>query len=325
MTLKECLNMWIAQYNEFKEQFDKAVKVNPNFKFVVDLMSKKYEKYNYDELNELADFSLSKKGYEVCVTICKNNDGTARLSIVLNCWFSSDDNDMVDCTINDLSDTKFLEKMKSKFGDKFDTDIYTISVSNMEDDDFSFEDRHTVIDYEDENEALDAARELAEELAMSYNQCICISVYAGEKRKPSGDIVGDDTVDIFTISTKSRGETVRARKRAGYCKLTVDEYADENISRKMGSASKVIVLFIVKLDNDGNISYSADRYESVEKARERADELLREWLEDNEFTCDETEAEKNFMVLCTKEECGNLITVTRNDDIDEFDALIKEF
>ena len=47
MTLKECFNMWIAQYNEFKERFEKAVEVNPDFNSVVDSMSSKYTKYNY--------------------------------------------------------------------------------------------------------------------------------------------------------------------------------------------------------------------------------------------------------------------------------------
>ena len=325
MTLKECFNLWIAQYNEFKERFEKAVEVNPDFNSVVDSMSSKYTKYNYDEINELADFSLSKKGYEVCVTICKNNDGTARLSIVLNCWFSLGNNHMIDCTIDDLKDDKFLSKMKAKFGDKFDTDIYTISVSNMEDDNFSFDDRHTVIDYEDEHEAIDAARELAEELHNSFSDCICISVLTGEKRKPSGDVVGDDLVDIYTISTKSRGETVRARKRAGYCKLTVDEYADEIISNRMGNSEKVIILTIIKLDSDGNISYSVDRYESVEKAKQRAEELLVFWMNENDFTFDEDKSENFCMSLCTREDHGNLIVVNRTDYIDEFNALISEF
>ena len=41
MTLKECFNIWIAQYNEFKERFEKAVEVNPDFNSVVDSMSSK--------------------------------------------------------------------------------------------------------------------------------------------------------------------------------------------------------------------------------------------------------------------------------------------
>ena len=53
---------------------------------------------------------------------------------------------------------------------------------------------------------------------------ICITVYGGEYKTLDGNFYGEP-VDIWTISNKSKEETVIGRRNAGYVSEEVNEYA----------------------------------------------------------------------------------------------------
>ena len=100
--------------------------------------------------------------------------------------------------------------------------IFTLSATHLSNEDEIF-DALAVVDYESEDAAISAARELAEKLAASYDDVCQVTVFSGEYRIPGGDVYGE-AYDIFTISSKSKEETIEARKKAGYVQLEVNEY-----------------------------------------------------------------------------------------------------
>lgn len=104
------------------------------------------------------------------------------------------------------------------------TPIFTLSVTNLGIEEEIF-DARAVVEYESEEAAVKAARELAGDLASSCDDVCQVTVYSGEYRTPEGNVYGE-TYDILTISSKSKKKTMEARKKAGYVQLEVNEYVD---------------------------------------------------------------------------------------------------
>ena len=104
------------------------------------------------------------------------------------------------------------------------TKIFTISATNLKTEEEVY-DVLAVVDYFSEDSAIAAARELAEKCNVNYGEVCNVTVYAGEYKTESGDILGEP-MDVYTISSKSKEATIEARKRAGYVSLEVNEYID---------------------------------------------------------------------------------------------------
>ena len=83
--------------------------------------------------------------------------------------------------------------------------------------------RYTSQTYYSEQRAIDAARDMADDLT-DEDDVILISVFAGEEEDLEGNVWGD-CFDIFTISNQDEESTIRARKAFGYADRTVNEYA----------------------------------------------------------------------------------------------------
>lgn len=104
------------------------------------------------------------------------------------------------------------------------TKIFTISATNLKTEEEVY-DVLAMVDYFSGEAAIAAARELAEKCNTSYDEVCNVTVFAGEYKTESGDILGEP-MDIYTISSKSKEVTIEARKRVGYASLEVDEYID---------------------------------------------------------------------------------------------------
>ena len=106
--------------------------------------------------------------------------------------------------------------------------IFTIQATRLSkeyDEEEPYEDmQYTCQTYYNEQRAIDAARDMADNL-IDEDDVILISVFAGEEEDLEGNIWGDDKFDIFTISNKDEETTIRARKAFGYVDPTVNEYA----------------------------------------------------------------------------------------------------
>ena len=105
--------------------------------------------------------------------------------------------------------------------------IFTIQATRLSkeyDEEESYEDmRYTSQTYYNEQRAIDAARDMADDLT-DEDDVILISVFAGEEEDLDGNVWGD-VFDIFTISNQDEESTIRARKAFGYADPTVNEYA----------------------------------------------------------------------------------------------------
>ena len=104
------------------------------------------------------------------------------------------------------------------------TPIFTISAIDIDFDVPYEEMKYDGQIYYSEEEAMEAAREWCSELTGPDEPLICITVYAGEYKTPDGNFWGEP-YDIWTISNKSKEETVIGRRNAGYVSEEVDEYA----------------------------------------------------------------------------------------------------
>ena len=105
--------------------------------------------------------------------------------------------------------------------------IFTIQATRLSkeyDEEESYEDmRYTGQTYYNEQRAIDAARDMADDL-IDEDDVILISVFTGEEEDLEGNVWGD-CFDIFTISNQDEESTIRARKAFGYADPTVNEYA----------------------------------------------------------------------------------------------------
>ena len=105
--------------------------------------------------------------------------------------------------------------------------IFTIQATRLSkeyEEEESYEDmRYTSQTYYNEQRAIDAARDMADDL-IDEDDVILISVFAGEEEDLDGNVCGD-CFDIFTISNQDEESTIRARKAFGYAEPTVNEYA----------------------------------------------------------------------------------------------------
>lgn len=100
--------------------------------------------------------------------------------------------------------------------------IFTIDVSDIINEE-GIMDARTCVDYNSEDEAINVAKEIANDFS-SDNNVIEISVFAGEYENENGDVFGEP-FDIFTATNVSKEKSVAARKQANYVKETVDYYA----------------------------------------------------------------------------------------------------
>jgi len=87
----------------------------------------------------------------------------------------------------------------------------------------------------------------------------------------------------------------------------------------------IVILNVVKLDNDGNIDIVLEHHNSKDEARASAERHIDEWLSHYDFTLDEKKASEGDDYLCEREDYGNLTEVRYVDGIAEIDTLIKEF
>ena len=103
-------------------------------------------------------------------------------------------------------------------------EIFTISIDRVYDESEYEYMPYTTQNYYSEDDVLNDAHMIAEELR-SDEDLLIINVFCGEYETPSGDVFGEPYA-FFTISNKSKEETIKGRKDAGFINPECDEYAD---------------------------------------------------------------------------------------------------
>lgn len=182
-------------------------------------------------------------------------------------------------------------------------------------------------DSQTEEEIMEIARNTARELSMKYTDVLFVRIHKGYKRLDGGEIAGDP-FGYYNISSKTKGETMRARRLACGKNLEVNEYTDiaPVIGEKKEDCKTTVMMNIVKLDKNGNLERTLEQYASVEEARRAAEECVDHWIMINNLTTDEEEAKSHSHIgLCIKEDYGNVLEVRSIRNIQEISILIKEF
>jgi len=100
-------------------------------------------------------------------------------------------------------------------------EIFTLNIFDVEDEE-GIDDMQYARDYESEEEAIQAAREVAQKYA-DDDSVINVFVMAGEYMDEQGNVFGEPDA-IYCVSNKDERTTMIARKNAGYSNLGVDEY-----------------------------------------------------------------------------------------------------
>ena len=118
------------------------------------------------------------------------------------------------------------ENIKKILNENERRDIFTLNIFDIENEN-SIDDMQYAYDYESEEEAIQAAREVAKKYA-DMDSVINVFVMAGEYMDAQGNIFGEPDA-IYCVSNKDKGTTMQARKNAGYSRLETDEYIGENM------------------------------------------------------------------------------------------------
>ena len=105
------------------------------------------------------------------------------------------------------------------------TPIFTLNALDITTDEGIEDMKYIGQTYYSEDDAIDAAREMANAYS-DWDGVIIVSVMTGEYEMPSGDIYGEP-MDIYTISNKDKNQTIQAREESGYTNAEVDEYISE--------------------------------------------------------------------------------------------------
>lgn len=328
MTITECINEFISRHEELAADLKKILKETCKFDQVMKRLEGKYRIEENDRTNGYAIIELCGGKTECYATIFVDESEKVVLLDTLSYRLSDEINSFNDSTVSQLKNWKYVAKLKENYGKYFDNHIYVITAHDVTKK-VDYHDSATVYDYEDEKEAFEAARSLAKRLSVNYTQCFFLTLHKCRKRLLNGDLLGDP-LGYYTISTKSKGETMRARRLAWFKELEVDEYMDyvpNNENMENDKKKNVVVMMnVIKLDNEGNLDYTLDRYQSKEEAREAAEKTISKWLSSNNFTIDEHEQESNKeLTLCERDDYGNSIEVRCFESIAEIDVLIKEF
>lgn len=113
------------------------------------------------------------------------------------------------------------ESVKKVLNESERYEIFTLNIFDIENEN-SIDDMQYTRNYESADEAIQAAREVAQKYA-DYDSVINVFVMAGEYTDENGNIFGEPDA-IYCISNKDKRTTMIARKNAGYSFLESDEY-----------------------------------------------------------------------------------------------------
>jgi len=130
--------------------------------------------------------------------------------------------DVIDKPVTEAEDGSEVENSGN-------TEIFTLYIADIEDEERPIDDMKYAITYTDFDEACEDAMKCAKEYA-SDEHVINVSVMAGEYQTDGGDVYGEPEA-VYTVSNKDEEATAIAREKANYVSKYVDGYATDGEER----------------------------------------------------------------------------------------------
>lgn len=176
----------------------------------------------YDEVAGIAD--LHRDNYEDFYDLDKNvnyddDRSHARDYVNHDSYFAGDDPDPIAEAVK-----KSIKKVLKGLSESERHEIFTLDIFDIENEN-GIDDMQYARDYESEDEAIQAAREVAQKYA-DMDTVINVFVMAGEYMDAQGNVLGEPDA-IYCVSNKDRETTMQARTNAGYSNPEANEYVGE--------------------------------------------------------------------------------------------------
>ena len=318
MTIYECVNGWLAQYDELAHYISEECDGKLSFEEAIETLSRRYNVLDFDAKKKRALIQFLGNGHKFIVTFCGNKEKNMSLLDTVECWFAQRHSQK--CLVSKLRSSGYVSKYEYEYYRTFDERSYIIRTYELTERDSKK--CSTYYGYS-KKDALMIARAEQKLLAKASKVCFYITI----QKLVGGTRFYDQVVEpdfLYVLSSKSKKETKFEMRRKLVFDLEVDEYFYDkhDYYDEEDGKDKVVMMSIVKLDKDGNLENDMICCESKDEARKTAHKLIEDWMQKNQLTFDE---DSRYFNLCEKRDFGNSITVNCVQNRAEFNVLMKDF
>lgn len=234
------------------------------------------------------------------------------------------DDDEITFWVDELKRKKVRNNLEKELGMYFADDNYVIDIEAMNDNSscqHTYQVGITGPGYETREEAIIEARKLAEKLNKKYKKCFCLKVCKGIERDEYDRIIGNRE-NPYIISSKSKSETIRAKRMTGLFDVNADEYVGKE--PEIDKSNTLIVMAIMDHEEDGTIVTELKKYSSYLEIETAIDKRINKWLKDNKYTFNE-EYKHFSSSYAEMEDDGEEISAWHYESGTELRIIRKEF
>lgn len=317
MTAQEFINDLIAQYEELSTRVKQCSLNRMSFQEAVQELSSKYEVSDVSEEHRAFKVHWSHGGVNMQVCVWLSHTCMFKASPVIEMLIVSANIIIDDYTIDCFKNWRCVSDFKDDYGKYFDKHIYMVAARDLSN---GGNVKYSYV-YEDIDETFREARELAKRLNEQYSQCFILTLYKGYKQLTGGTMAGDET-GFHTISSKSKSETLKAKRNDFDYGSEPDEYTGEDESR---DRRKIFVMSMVEQYEDESSGPDIELYYSKLDVELAIKKHIDEWLQENNFTLSPDESEFRDVPLCEMYSEDNFVAVYNTEEKGDLKIAFEEF
>ena len=317
MTAQEFINDIIAQHEELAARVRQCSLDRLTFQEAVQELSTKYEVSHVSEERRAFLVHWTHSGVKISVTIWFSHTNMLKASPYFDLLILSANITIDDYSIDCFKNWRCVKEFKKNYGKYFDKHIYMVTardLSNGGNVGYSYV-------YEDVNETFREARKLAERLNKDYPQCFILTLYKGFKELLGHRMAGDET-GFYTISSKSKSETLKAKRNDFDDGAEPDEYTGEE---EKYDRRKIFVMSIVEQFEEESSGPDIELYHSKLDVELAIKKHIDEWLQENDFTLSPDESEFRDVPLCEMYSEDNFVAVYNTEEKGDLKIAFEEF
>ena len=317
MTAQEFINKVIALYEKLESDLKELSLNCVGFQKAVQILSTKYEVETPKKDRDFFIVNFDIDGHKMRVPAIIDNRKMYRASVVPELKLGTMKKFIDDFTIDCFKNWRCVKDFKKKYGKYFDKHIYMVTardLSNGGNVGYSYV-------YEDVNDTFREARKLAERLNKDYPQCFILTLYKGFKELLGHRMAGDET-GFYTISSKSKSETLKAKRNDFDDGAEPDEYTGEE---EKYDRRKIFVMSIVEQFEEESSGPDIELYHSKLDVELAIKKHIDEWLQENDFTLSPDESVFRDVPLCEMYSEDNFVAVYNTEEKGDLKIAFEEF